>query len=114
DEAAARIAEALRGPALLRAAAAAAIGLVPKDAGTGKQLKALANDGSKEVRLEAVRALPVLGHEALPLLEKAAKRAELELAVVETLGAEAERLGAGSAAALLRKMVKTARPATVP
>ena len=69
-------------------------------------LKTLQNDSSSEVHAEAVRALPVLGHEALPLLVKEAKGsgAEVERAAVETLGAQAGKLGASSAASVIESM----------
>ena len=114
DEAQAKVAEAMKGPAPLRAAAAAAIGLLPKTVDTPQRLKVLQYDTSVEVHVEAVRALPVLGHEALPLLIKEAKGAgpEVERAAVETIGAQANKLGASAAAAALEATVKGARPST--
>lgn len=114
DEAQAKVAEAMKGPAPMRAAAAATIGLLPKTADTPKQLKALEYDSSAEVRAEAVRSLPVLGREALPLLMKEAKGggAEVEKAAVETIGAQAAKLGVSAAAQALESVVKGARPST--
>src|SRR5262249_55532138 len=85
----AKVAEAMKGPTMMRAAAAATIGLLPKTADTPRLLKVLEYDSAAEVRAEAVRSLPVLGREALPLLIKEAKGggAEVEKAAVETLGA---------------------------
>ncbi|HEY2746694.1 MAG TPA: HEAT repeat domain-containing protein, partial [Polyangia bacterium] len=114
DEAQAKVAEAMKGPAPMRAAAAATIGLLPKTADTPKQLKALAYDSSSEVHVEAVRSLPVLGHEALPMLVKEAKGsgADVEKAAVETIGAQAGKLGVSQAASALESIVKGARPST--
>lgn len=114
DEAQAKVAEAMKGPAPMRAAAAATIGLLPKTPDTPKQLKALSYDSSTEVHAEAVRSLPVLGREALPLLVKEAKGggAEVERAAVETLGAQPGKLGVSQAAAALESIVKGARPST--
>jgi len=114
DEAQAKVAEAMKGPAPLRAAAAAAIGLLPKAPDTPQKLKVLQYDASPEVHAEAVRALPVLGHDALPLLIKEAKGStpDVERAAVETLGAQAAKLGASSAAQALETIVKGARPST--
>jgi HEAT repeat protein len=114
DEAQAKVAEAMKGPTPMRAAAAATIGLLPKTADTPKQLKALSYDSASEVHAEAVRSLPVLGREALPLLVKEAKGggAEVERAAVETLGAQAGKLGVSQAASALESIVKGARPST--
>jgi HEAT repeat protein len=114
DEAPAKIAEAMRGPVALRAAAAAAIALQPKGPDTPKQLKILENDASAEVRAEAVRAMPVLGREALPLLMKTVKGAgaEMERAAVEAMAVHAQKLGAGAAMQALEGAVKAPRPST--
>jgi HEAT repeat protein len=114
EEAQAKVAEAMKGPVPLRAAAAAAIGLLPKTPTTAQQLKVLQYDSSQEVHAEAVRALPVLGREALPLLAKEAKEsgAEVERAAVETLGSAASKLGAPSAVQTLETVVRTARAST--
>jgi HEAT repeat protein len=114
DEAQAKVAEAMKGPTAMRAAAAATIGLLPKTADTPKQLKALAYDSASEVHAEAVRSLPVLGREALPMLVKEAKGggADVERAAVETLGAQAGKLGVSQAASALESIVKGARPST--
>ncbi|HXU71428.1 MAG TPA: HEAT repeat domain-containing protein [Polyangia bacterium] len=114
DEAQAKVAEAMKGPKEMRAAAAATIGLLPKTADTPKQLKALAYDPSSEVHAEAVRSLPVLGHEALPLLVKEAKgsTADVEKAAVETIGSQASKLGVSQSASALETIVKGARPST--
>ncbi|HZS36065.1 MAG TPA: HEAT repeat domain-containing protein, partial [Polyangia bacterium] len=113
-EAQAKVADAMHGPAPLRAAAAAALGLLPRTPDTPKQLHVLSLDSAVEVHAESVRALPVLGREALPLLIKEAKTggAEVERAAVETLGAQAAKLGAQSAAQALEATVKGARPST--
>jgi HEAT repeat protein len=114
DEAQAKVVEAMKGPTPMRAAAAATIGLLPKTPDTPKQLKALQFDASPEVHAEAVRSLPVLGREALPLLVKEAKGsgADVEKAAVETIGAQAGKLGVSQAAAALESVVKGARPTT--
>lgn len=114
EEAQAKVAEAMKGSTPMRAAAAATIGLLPKTADTPKQLKSLQYDSAAEVRAEAVRSLPVLGHEALPLLVKVAKgeSADVEKAAVETIGAQASKLGVSAAAAALEQIVKGARPST--
>jgi len=114
DEAPAKIAEAMRGPVALRAAAAAAIALQPKGPDTPKQLKILENDSSAEVRAEAVRAMPVLGREALPLLMKTVKGAgaEMERAAVEAMATHAQKLGPGAAIQALEGAVKAPRPST--
>lgn len=114
EEAQAKVAEAMRGPAPLRAAAAAAIGLLPRTADTPRQLKVLQYDSSSEVHAEAVRALPVLGREALPLLIKESKGqgAEVERAAVETLALHAAKLGVGSVAAALEGAVRGGRQST--
>jgi HEAT repeat protein len=114
EEAQAKVAEAMKGPAPLRAAAAAAIGLLPKTADTPQKLKVLQYDSSQEVHAEAVRALPVLGRDALPLLVKEAKgsTAEIERAAVETIGSQAGKLGGPAAAQALETIVKGARPST--
>lgn len=106
----AQLTEALKGPPMMRAAAAATIGLLPRSAESAKQLKSLLGDRAGEVRVEAVRALPVLGREALPLLIKQTKGrgVELERAAVETLATA--RLGAAAAAQALRSVVKSASP----
>ena len=94
-EAVSKVADALKGPAPLRAGAAAAIGLLPKSADTGKLLRTLSLDSSSEVRMEAMQSLPVLGREALPLLLKAARTGgeAMERTAVETLAAEMQKLG---------------------
>ncbi|MGZ3405322.1 MAG: HEAT repeat domain-containing protein, partial [Polyangia bacterium] len=114
EEAQAKVVEAMKGPTPMRAAAAATIGLLPKTPDTPKQLKALAYDSASEVHAEAVRSLPVLGREALPMLVKEAKGggAEVERAAVETIGAQAGKLGVSQAAAALESIVKGARPST--
>ena len=86
EEAQAKVVEAMKGPTPMRAAAAATIGLLPNTPDTPKQLKALAYDSAPEVHAEAVRSLPVLGREALPMLVKEARGggAEVERAAVET------------------------------
>ncbi len=114
DEAQAKVVEAMKGPTPMRAAAAATIGLLPKTVDTPKQLKVLEYDSAAEVRAEAVRSLPVLGREALPLLIKEAKGGgpEVEKAAVETLGAQAQKLGVAAAAQALEATVKGARPTT--
>jgi HEAT repeat protein len=90
-----QVLDAMKGPVPLRAAAAATIGLLPKGADTPKQLKVLGMDSAVEVRAEAVRALPVLGREALPLIMKEAKSggADVERAAVETMAAQSAKLG---------------------
>jgi HEAT repeat protein len=114
DEAQAKVLDAMKGPVPLRAAAAATIGLLPKTPDTPKLLKALSYDPATEVHVEAVRSLPVLGREALPLLVKEAKGggADVEKAAVETIGAQASKLGVSAAAQALEATVKGARPST--
>jgi HEAT repeat protein len=114
EDAAAKVVDAMKGPATLRAGAAAAIGLLPRTADTPKQLKILSYDGSVDVRAEAARALPVLGREALPLLLKEAHTggAEVERAAVETIGAQAQKLGLYSAVQALEQIAKAPRPST--
>jgi HEAT repeat protein len=114
EDAAAKVLEAMHGQSALRAAAAAAIGLLPRTADTPKQLKSLEYDSSVEVRVEAMHALPVLGREALPLLVKEAKGggADVERAAVETMGAQAVKLGVSSAVQALEATVKGARSST--
>jgi HEAT repeat protein len=114
DETAAKLPDAMRGAAPLRAGAAAAIGLLPRTADTPKQLHALGLDGAVEVRVEATRALPVLGREALPLLVKAAKSGgtDVERAAVETIGQSAARLGAGPSVDALAAVARQGRPTT--
>ena len=114
EDAQAKVAEAMKGPVPLRAAAAAAIGLLPKTVDTPKLLKVLQYDANQEVHAEAVRALPVLGREALPLLVKEAKGSgpDVEKAAVETIGVQAVKLGVAAAAQALESIVKGARPST--
>jgi HEAT repeat protein len=114
DVAAAKIAEAMKGSAILRAGAAAAIGVMPRTADTPKLLKVLSYDNSVEVRAEASRAQIALGREALGLLIKDARQggADVERAAVETMGAYAGRLGWPSAIAALEAAAKGPRPAT--
>jgi HEAT repeat protein len=114
DEATDKIAEAMKGPPILRAAAAAAIGVMPKTADTPKLLKVLSYDSAVEVRAEASRAQVALGREALPLLLKDAKQGgpEVERAAVETIGASASKLGWSSAVSALEQAAKGPRPAT--
>jgi HEAT repeat protein len=110
-----QVLEAMKGPAPLRAAAAATIGLLPRTADTPKLLKVLENDGAVEVRAEAARALPVLGREALPLLMKDAKQggADVEKAAVEAMAAQAAKLGASSAVQALETVARSSpRPST--
>jgi HEAT repeat protein len=114
EAASAQVVEAMRGAAPLRAAAAATLGLLPRNADTAKQLKVLEGDSAVEVRVEAVRALPVLGREAMPLLVKEAKGggAEVERAAVETIGVHATKLGASAAVEALEAVAKNARAST--
>jgi HEAT repeat protein len=114
EAATAQVAEAMHGAAPMRAAAAATLGLLPRTADTPKLLKVLQNDSAVEVHAEAVRALPVLGHEALPLLMKEAKGGgePVEKAAVEAMGAQANKLGAAAAVAALETVAKTARAST--
>ena len=114
EEAAQKIADAMKGPPILRAGAAAAIGVLPRTADTPKLLKVLSYDNNVEVRAEASRAQVALGREALPLLMKDSKQggAEVERAAVETIGAFAGKLGFSSAIAALELAAKGPRPAT--
>jgi HEAT repeat protein len=110
-----QVLDAMKGPAPLRAAAAATIGLLPRTVDTPKLLKVLEGDSAVEVRAEAARALPVLGREALPLLMKAAKQggAEVEKAAVDAMAAQATKLGAGAAVQSLETVARTSpRPST--
>ena len=114
DQALAKLAEAMKGPPVLRAGAAAAIGVLPRTADTPKLLKQLSYDSSVDVRAEATRAQVALGRDALPLLVKDAKQGgpDVEKAAVETLGAFAGKLGWQSAVSALEQAAKGPRPAT--
>jgi HEAT repeat protein len=114
EEALAKVTDAMKGSAILRAGAAAAIGVLPKSPDTPKLLKVLSYDNSAEVRAEASRAQMALGREALPLLLKDARQGgpEVERAAVETIGAFAGKLGWPSAIAALEAAAKGPRPAT--
>jgi HEAT repeat protein len=110
-----QVLDAMKGPVPLRAAAAATIGLLPKGADTPKLLKVLEMDSAVEVRAEAVRALPVLGHEALPLIMKEAKGggADVERAAVETMAAQSAKIGPSVAVQSLEAVAHgSPRPAT--
>ena len=110
-----QVTDAMKGPVPLRVAAAATIGLLPRNADTPKLLKILGNDAAVEVRAEAARALPALGREALPLLMKEAKSggAEVERAAVEAMAAQAAKLGPSAAVQALETVARTSpRPST--
>ncbi len=114
EQALAKLGEAMKGPPMLRAGAAAAIGVLPRTADTPKLLKQLSYDSSVDVRAEASRAQIALGREALPLLVRDAKQGgpDVERAAVETLGAFAGKLGWQSAVSALEQAAKGPRPAT--
>ncbi|MEO6954408.1 MAG: HEAT repeat domain-containing protein [Polyangia bacterium] len=114
DAAAAKLGEAMKGPPMLRAGAAAAIGVLPRTADTPKLLKQLSYDPSADVRAEASRAQVALGRDALPLLVRDAKQGgpDVEKAAVETIGAFAGKLGWQSAISALEQAAKGPRPAT--
>ncbi|HEY3353726.1 MAG TPA: HEAT repeat domain-containing protein [Polyangia bacterium] len=114
EDAAAKARAAAKGRPEQRAGAAAALGVLPKAPDTAKLLKTLTRDPSAEVRAEAVRALPVLGREAAAQLAREAKTGGplVERAAVETLGANAGKLGVTGAAWLLELAARRGRPST--
>ncbi len=86
------VGRALKGSVVERAAGATVLGLLPTAPDTSKRLKSLLGD-AVEVRRAAVRALPSLGKESLPLLGQALRTggAEAERAVVEDVFGGAHR-----------------------